>query len=274
MLISLIGKFEYFRSIFFPLTVIFLAAGCGLPVSVFVPEPVVLDLGNPQFTVVGFRTPAQADSISILGYALFYKVYQNIDEYRNDNDEQYFDESLLSANNEIQPGKGLLKRRGFFIASRSEIPGGNLSISSNDVVILHTGLNQEVRINFEKIDNSENPVINIRAKNQYNLGRTKKRDISGNNTDDVTLKFFGVWTLGTDKKNTKLFDPDLVRPVSATAKKTKFGIIPGDEFPISFGAYTVAISTEGPPVLVYSKPVYLGYVLIRSTDITIDIKNR
>jgi len=146
-----------------------IALSCGLPQVVLLESPKKLSRvhasdnppGNPELpaTVIAFSLPD--DDTNIIGYSIYYKVYNGDSDPDYRGDEEYFDENYyIRTNSEMQPGSIIPNQFGF-------LKVGEFNESElKEYYIAQNGSQKAIYINFDPggegstdSNRRENPII-------------------------------------------------------------------------------------------------------------------
>lgn len=265
-------------------------AACGLPDTISLPKPLVVNTGNSY--VIGFETPA--DTTGILGYTIYYKVYfSNTDFLDEDDDDVWFDEgTYINSNAEMQPGPVIPNQRGYIRFGESgddstsyksfqiSEPGPSTTVyidfdptslgvfgKDNGMPIVHLGpigppepvaLNYLVRGVIDPTDS--NLLFRTFVKNPINPGNVSDWDYDdgdGDNFYDADLR-----------RKHNLNDVSSVSTLTAELLTgVPFAGLPPGDLTIGAVVHSYGLDVVKFQVL-YSKPVYLGRVIYSPLDDT------
>jgi len=276
-----------------------IVVGCGLPQVALLEQPQKLsrvhasdDPEQPELppTVIAFAFPD--NDTSIIGYAIFYKIYYSLADPDIRDDERDFDEnSYIGTNNEMQPGDAILRERGFLKLGeygKSEF---------EEYYIGHDGSQEAVYIAFNpsgatNADRRKQPIIgyDYPVNNGVKVlarGFIDPRDGSENtetNPGNKFRSFVNDWEYDVDdpdgyhdgdlrrgynllgyQPGWKIEDiercgiPYFLRRPKTLPDGTSVGIMPGKTLRIGFAVYSYG-RIPGSLKPITSKPVYVGEV--------------
>ncbi len=265
------------------LLIIFSLIGCGLPDYVALEAPDAYS-GTLPSTVVAFTEPSDSN---IVGYALFYKIYAGSDDFDDEDDPDWFDEtsSYYSGDTEISTGDTVPNKRGFFKVGER---GDDSDTMWTSYLIPAQGAGTTIYIDFDISETGttysrlrDPPVVGVGWDGTHPTATIMElargfRDPTS--SSDTLLEFVADWDFDDGSPDDDYNDGDLRRGYSkmkyqpgttlsdVEACGTALYDSPSaDDIYIGFVVYSFG---RDPSILtaLESKPVYLGRILYSPVD--------